>query len=43
MDNEQIATSTTDERHEYVKPQLTDQPDWDLATGQVPGPSDVNS
>lgn len=39
MDNEQTATSATDQRREYVKPQLLDQPDWDLATGQTPGPS----
>ena len=39
MDNEQTTTSATAERREYVKPQLHDQPDWDLATGQVIGPS----
>ena len=36
MDNEQTTTSAADERREYVKPQLQDQPDWDVATGQIP-------
>jgi hypothetical protein len=40
VDNEQTITSATDQRREYVKPQLEHQPDWDIATGNsIPGPS----
>ena len=38
MDNELTTTSATDERREYVKPQLQLQPDWDITTG-LPVPS----
>ena len=39
MDNEQASASAPDGRREYLKPQLERQPDWDIATGQVIGPS----